>query len=168
MTERRILTLVRHAKSSWGNPGMSDIDRPLNERGLRDSPRMAEWLASNILKPDLILSSPAQRARTTAEALAVACDIPASAIRYEDYIYYQGRTAWLEGIQHLNDSLVSVVLVGHNPTISDLGTHLLGEGHLSFPTCAICSLEFPIESWALALGRQAKMLAYQAPKMLED
>jgi len=129
---------------------------------------MAEWLASNIVKPDLILSSPARRARTTAEAIAVACDIPVSAIRYEDYIYYEGRTAWLEGIQHLDDSLVSVVLVGHNPTISDLGTHLLGEGSLSFPTCAICSLEFPIESWALALGRQAKMLAYQAPKMLED
>ncbi len=74
----RELTLVRHAKSSWGEPSLSDIDRPLNERGLRDAPRMAEWLADRGAVYGAQLSSPALRARTTAQHFCEALGLAAS------------------------------------------------------------------------------------------
>ncbi len=167
MTKTRILTLVRHAKSSWGDAGMQDIDRPLNPRGLRDAPRMAAWLAQQIAPPDLILSSPAQRARSTAEAMAQAFGLEAKNIRIEDWIYYRGAQAWLEGVQSLEDRLESVLLVGHNPTISDFGSRLLHSDSLSFATCAVCTLELPAESWALVSNEPAEMRFYQSPKGLD-
>ena len=168
MTKPRILTLVRHAKSSWGDPGMRDIDRPLNKRGMRDAPRMAEWLSKQIARPDLILSSPAQRARMTAEVMARAFAIPEGLIRYEDDIYYRGTTSWLDLIRSLGDAERSVLLVGHNPTVSDVGTHLLGVGYLGFATCAVCALAMPSESWALAGSQPAELLFTQAPKLLDQ
>lgn len=167
MSGQRILTLVRHAKSSWGDPGMRDIDRPLDKRGMRDAPRMARWLTGKIASPDLILSSPARRARMTAEVMAQAFAVPVDQIRIEDAIYYRGTEAWLEMIRSLQDSLRSVLIVGHNPTISDLGTDLLGSGYLGFATCEVNTFAMPVESWALAGEQPAELLVSQRPKGLD-
>ena len=168
MTDRRILTLVRHAKSSWADPGMRDIDRPLNKRGLRDAPRMASWLTTKIDTPDLILSSPARRAQMTAEAMALAFGIPLGQIRYEEDLYYQGARSWIERIRSLEDDQLGVMIVGHNPTISDVATRLARNSYLGFATCAICALAMPARAWTLAGHQGAELLFMQAPKLLKD
>lgn len=168
MTDSRKLTLVRHAKSSWGDSALRDIERPLNKRGLRDAPRMAAWLASRIDRPDLVLSSPARRAHATADVMAQAFGIAPADIRIEEWIYYRGASDWLTGLQSLSDDIQSVLLVGHNPTISDLASHLVGSGSMFFPTCAVCTLTLPAESWALVGDAPAELIHFGSPKAIDD
>jgi len=81
------LYLVRHAKSSWDHPGLEDFDRPLNKRGMRDAPKMGEYLAEQRILPQIIVSSPARRAHATATSLAVALQVPPADTVEDDRIY---------------------------------------------------------------------------------
>ena len=133
------LIVIRHAKSDWGDPLLEDRDRPLNRRGLRDAPFMAGRLAHRGLRPDLVFSSPARRARETAAYMAEKAGVDPAAIELNEVIYMQGPQVLWELLRDLDDRWSCVYLVGHNPDLSRLVGELLGEGFVTLPTCSTVS-----------------------------
>ena len=109
----KTLILVRHAKSSWDDPGLPDRDRPLNDRGKRDAPRMGEQLARHDVKPDVILSSPAARALATAQLIARKLDYKRADIRVDDRLYAVEADDLLQVVCELGDQQKCAMLVGH-------------------------------------------------------
>ena len=159
----RRLLLVRHAKSSRDDPALADRDRPLNERGLHDAPRMGERLAKRDLRPDLIVSSPALRALTTARLMAQKLDYDAEAIVVNESVYAATPDALVEVIRALRDEPKCVMLVGHNPEMSELARRWSSDID-ELPTCAVVALRFDIRSWS-KLGAKAPVeVAVYAPK----
>ena len=116
----RTLYLIRHAKSSWDNPGLRDFNRPLNERGQRDAPLMAALIAKMGIKPDLIVSSPARRAITTAQYFADALGIADDDIVRNQEIYEAYPQEILRLISELPEKSETVFMFGHNPTFTDV------------------------------------------------
>ena len=142
----RQLLILRHAKSSWANSSLDDWHRPLNERGLRDAPRVGEWLRAQSLVPDLIITSDAVRARTTAQVVATSAGY-ARELGVEPSLYLATPAdiiAALNGVP--DDTASSVMIVGHNPGLEDLIEQLTGEGR-DLPTAALVHLEIAIDSW---------------------
>ena len=110
----KILTLVRHAKSSWKYPGLDDFERPLNKRGQRNAPLMGRILKKLDLKPELILSSPANRASMTARIISDQINYPLEKIRYEESIYATSENELLHVIaeidDHINRAMLSAII----------------------------------------------------------
>jgi len=144
------LFLVRHAKSSWDDPTISDHDRPLNERGLRNAPDMGSRLSDREVSPDALISSTALRARTTAEIMAISLNFPKDQIVFDLALYHASATELQEYIGLLDDSHFSVMLFGHNPGMTSLVCHLFGLALDNLPTCGVVHLCFATESWAEA------------------
>ena len=113
------LLILRHAKSSWKHPELTDHDRPLNKRGKRDAPRMGEILRSAHLMPEAITSSTAARARATAEAVAKASGYKGK-IALNRSLYAAGPEAYLKVLHELSDHYKRVLVVGHNPGLEEL------------------------------------------------
>ena len=141
------LFLVRHAKSCWADPTLADKDRPLNDRGRRDAPKVGERLAKAGVKPDLILSSPAKRARTTAEIIARKLDYKRRNIVVDERLYAVEPEVLLEVIRRLDDGAECVMLFGHNPELTELA-HRLSSKISHLPTCAVAELTFDTQSWS--------------------
>lgn len=142
------LYLIRHAKSSWKNSDLADVDRPLNKRGQRDAPFMGKLLKKEYkVKPDLILSSPAKRALKTAKIIAKEITCPKRKIVTKDSLYASGIPAMLNVIQYLDDSLDEVMLFGHNPDLTSLANYLSNQQVDNIPTCGIFCVDFDIQSW---------------------
>jgi len=120
----KTLFLVRHAKSSWDDTALPDKDRPLNDRGKRDAAKMGERLAKIDVKPDLILSSPARRALTTAEIVAKKLDYKLKNILVDDRLYAVDADDLLDVIRKLGDKSKRVMLFGHNPELTELANRL--------------------------------------------
>ena len=143
----KTLFLIRHAKSSWDNAALPDKERPLNDRGRRDAPKMGERLAKRDVKPDLILSSPAVRALSTAEIVAEKLDYRRKDIVVTERLYAAEVDDLLDVIRQLGDELKCVMLFGHNPEFTELAHRLSGEiAHM--PTCAIAEFTFDAKSWS--------------------
>lgn len=119
------LLILRHAKSDW-KQDCADFDRPLNPRGRRDAPRMGAWLADHELMPDRVLSSPARRARQTAEAVCEALHIAAGHILWDDRLYLAALPLLLDILAETPAETRRLLLVGHNPGLEDLVAHLAG------------------------------------------
>jgi phosphohistidine phosphatase len=147
------LFLVRHAKSSRDEPALPDKERPLNDRGRRDAPRMGERLAKHDVKPDLILSSPAARALATAEIIARKLGYKVKDIVIDERLYAAAPDDLLKVIHELGDKPKRVMLVGHNPELSELA-HGLSSKITDMPTCAVAEFAFDIKSWS-NVGKQA-------------
>ena len=146
----KTLFLVRHAKSSWGDPQLGDKERSLNDRGRRDAKKMSLIVAKRHVRPDAILSSPAVRARTTAETFAEALGSAARDIALMDRLYAASEATVLEVIQSLSDRVKTAMVFGHNPGFTDLANRLWpGIGEM--PTCAVLELAFNMKSWS-AIG----------------
>ena len=143
----KTLLLVRHAKSSRDDTAMPDKDRPLNNRGKRDAPKMGERLAKRDLKPDLILSSPARRALKTAEIIAKKLDYTLKDIVVDDRLYAGEADDLLRVIHKLGDKLGRVMLFGHNPELTELA-HRLSSEIAHMPTCAVAAFTFDAKSWS--------------------
>lgn len=142
----KTLFLVRHAKSSWDDPALADKDRPLNERGKRDAPKVGERLAKAGAKPDLILSSPAKRALTTAEIIARKLGYKRKNIVVDDRLYAVESEVLLDVIRQLDDGAECVMLFGHNPELTELAHRLSGK-ICHMPTCAVAELTFDVKLW---------------------
>ncbi len=164
---RKILTLVRHAKSSWKDSSLADIDRPLNKRGRRDAPRMAEWLVAQGKPPELIVSSPANRALTTARVMAEALGQGPDDIQVEQDLYFAGTHGMLRALERVDDGFQRVMMVGHNPVMTQLLNQLTGADVWNMPTCAIAMIGFDMDSWGLVDCTAGELLAYQTPKLLD-
>ncbi|HSW21553.1 MAG TPA: histidine phosphatase family protein [Burkholderiaceae bacterium] len=159
----KTLYLVRHAKSSWGDPALPDRDRPLNERGLRDVATMGKRLAQRDVVPDVMLSSPATRALTTAEHLAKALGIKRKDIVVIERLYAAPAKEVLNVIQGLDDAPKRVMLVAHNPGLTELAQHFASE-IADMPTCAIAEFRFAAPSWAGIGQAEPAYVVFDHPK----
>jgi len=158
------LTLIRHAKSSWKVVSLADIDRPLSKRGKRDAPEMASRLAKRSVRPDLVISSPAKRARKTAKVIAEALGYPWRDVALDERVYHAGPCELLKVLQGVEDACAHVMLFGHNPGLTELASQLTGRDIENVPTCGVVEAEFDIESWA-ELGIEAGALVeFDYPK----
>jgi phosphohistidine phosphatase len=158
------LWLVRHAKSSWKDPSLGDFDRPLNRRGLSDAPEMGRRLAAGSTRPQVLVSSPAVRAKTTAEFIAAALGYPAEEIRWEDRIYHASTFELIRLIRQMADDIESAMFFGHNPTMTDAANVLSGSSIENVPTCGVVQLHLDIPSWAQVEDGVAHLLDFDYPK----
>jgi len=139
------LLILRHAKSSWADSSMSDWQRPLNERGLRDAPRAGAWLRERALVPDVIITSDAVRARTTAAAVAEA--IVSQEMILEPSLYHATPHDVIEVLRGVRTDAITVLVVGHNPGLEELVEQLTGEHH-DLPTAALVHITLAIDDWS--------------------
>lgn len=162
------LTLIRHAKSSWGNPALPDFDRPLNQRGEVAAPAMGKALVERGLSPDLLVSSSALRAITTCKLLAKEFNYAEDAITIEPRIYEASVRTLLELVHALPDDAEHAVLVGHNPGMHGLAATLSEAPIDQFPTCAVADLKADTNSWANIEENQLQLIEFLYPKMLQS
>jgi phosphohistidine phosphatase len=168
----RTLLLLRHAKSSWDEPGLDDRDRPLAERGVRATARIAAYLRREQLSPSLVLCSTALRTRQTLELLGRVLPDDAT-ISLEDALYAASASRLLARLHEVPASVPSVLVIGHNPGLAELAVELAGNGGETverlrehFPTAALATLATVDTPWrALAAGR-AELTAYVVPRDL--
>lgn len=141
------LLIMRHAKSDWGDSSLSDFDRPLNKRGERSAPFMGKELIARNKVPELIISSPANRAKTTAELVAEASGYE-SDIQFERDFYFGYVDEIINIVSKLGEKYERIMIIGHNPTLESLVATLSKKivGY-AMPTAAVASLLFDIDSW---------------------
>jgi phosphohistidine phosphatase len=160
----KTLILVRHAKSSWDDAMLSDFDRPLNDRGKRDAPRMAKRLKEKDLLPDLILSSPAKRALATATLIAEGITFPVDQIKTDNRIYHASDDELLSVVQSIDDSFDLVILFGHNPGLTEFANRLTESRIDNIPTCGILSCKLDVSSWQKVKWGKAQVKFFDYPK----
>ena len=154
---------IRHAKSSWDDPGLSDINRPLNKRGLRDGPFMSKMLKGKEVNPDKLISSPANRAFTTATFFAKELNIPEQAIVVRKEIYHAYPEEVLNIIRNLSDADDVILLFGHNPCFTSLANQFSDEYIPNVPTCGIVRVDADVEHWS-DFEKVGKLKAFYFPK----
>lgn len=160
----KTLLLMRHAKSSWDNILLPDFARPLNARGLRAARQMARYLLEQGVTPDLIISSPAERARQTAQ-LVSATAWPAVPVRHEPAIYEATLNDLLNVMYALPEDCATVLLVGHNPGCAELTAYLVGHEE-RFPTAAVACIALRVAHWHEARSGGGQLLWLARPKEL--
>ncbi len=158
----KTLFILRHAKSSWDFPELSDFARPLNERGEKAAPFMGELMKVKNLVPDLIVSSPAERAKQTATLVKDAAELDAE-IQFNHKIYEASPQSLLYLIAEFEDEFDSVMIVGHNPGFESLVRILSGENP-GMPTAALAVIELEIESWSEISANCGKLKEFLIPK----
>lgn len=162
------LYLLRHAKSSWASPGMKDFDRPLNERGLADAPEMAARLKASGARIDSIITSPALRTLTTARLVCSTLGLDKSIIREDRQIYLAGSSRLMHILSLLDDGIDAVLLVAHNPALTDLANDMARAGIDNLPTAGLVHVELPVEHWfeiGVGVGR---VVNFDCPKNDDD
>ena len=160
----KILYLIRHAKSSWNEPGLSDFERPLNSRGKHDAPFMGKLLKEKHVLPDKIISSSAVRAFTTARTMAAEINYPVEKIETTDKIYEASASEILNVIQSVDNEVTTLMLFGHNPGFTSLSNYLSDRQVDNIPTCGISRIEFDVDSWTEVNINQGKLTAFEFPK----
>jgi len=160
----KTLLLLRHAKSDWDDTSLRDFDRPLAARGERDAPRIGKALRKRGALLDLIISSPAVRAKATIEAVIKTAKLKLE-IRFDETIYGASSPELLKLIRRLPDGNSCVLLVGHNPGFEDLVGRLTGS-HERMPTAALACIEFQIDHWEDLKDGEGKLAWLLTPKKL--
>ncbi|MGY3867994.1 SixA phosphatase family protein [Aeromonas crassostreae] len=160
---KRTLILVRHGKSSWEEQGLPDRARPLAERGLRDAPLMGARLAHDKVRPDLILSSPACRALSTAHIMAEVLGYPPGEIVTDERLYGSDAGALLAVMGELGDGFRCVMLFGHDPEFTELAHRFSGK-ITRMPTCAVARFTFNAPSWSVAVSQPPLTAVFDYPK----
>ncbi len=175
----KILILVRHAKSSWENAGLVDRDRPLNNRGLRDAPIMAGRLANRLAAEKwtipVLLSSPAVRAMTMAEAIQAACnDVSPCVLELRDALYTFSGAQLQQVLMDLPADNQHCIVVGHNPALTDTANWLLKASAFesvvieNIPTAGVVILQCEVSEWSDLAAGCAKLLNFDYPKRKSD
>lgn len=136
---------MRHAKSSWHDEQLSDFDRPLNNRGLSAAPFMGKLMRRTGMMPNAVISSPAKRAKQTAELIRKAGRFDAK-INYDERLYEATTPALLEVISQIDDSIEKVLMIGHNPGFEALLNYFTGE-RLTMPTACLAGIYLKIDAW---------------------
>ena len=160
------LYLTRHAKSSWGNPGLADIDRPLNGRGKKAAPLMGKLIVDRGENPELLISSPANRAFSTAKEFAKEMGCAETNIIVNRAIYGAGAQQLLNLVQDVDDLYNSIMLFGHNPTFTSFCNMLSGENILNIVTCGVVRIDFEFSSWKNIDFNSGRMIYYEYPKKI--
>ena len=167
------LSLFRHAKSSWDNPDLEDFERPLNDRGEAAAPRMGKFMAEQGIVPDLILCSPAVRARQTLE-LALPHFPSEPTVNYEDDLYLTASATMLKRIRKLEAKVKHAMIVGHDPGMHQLAIEFTGSGEpellqamaRKFPTAGLAVIEFDVNAWSRVKPGAGRLALFMTPKRL--
>ena len=162
----KTLYLLRHAKSSWKDASLQDFDRPLNRRGKEAAPLVGRFIRRRKLRVDLILSSPAARARQTAALVKEAAGLQADLL-FDERIYEAGAAALLEVVTQAAEAADALMLVGHNPGTEELLTFLTGEER-RMPTAALACVALDVEKWGKARTRAGRLEWLVRPKGLAE
>lgn len=160
----KTLYLVRHAKSSWKYPDLDDFERPLNKRGRKNAPVIGKTLKKLEVTPDLIMSSPANRAAMTARIIAAWINYPLENIRYSEAIYESSEKALLHFIQQIDDAVKKAMVVGHNPALNGLASYIADQSITNIPTGGVCCVELDISCWAKISQQCGKLKFFEFPK----
>ena len=168
------LLLLRHAKSSWAEPGTADRDRPLNPRGRRAAQYMAQWISQAEFPPERILCSPSRRTRETLAALLPHLEQPGD-VAILDELYDPLSDDYCETIAAHGGNANCLLLIGHNPTIHTTALRLIGNAEggdaaqlaAKFPTAALAVIDFD-GSWQQIAARSGSLVAFVRPRELEE
>lgn len=160
----KTLIIMRHAKSSWEESDLADIDRPLNKRGKRDAPFMGKMLQLKGVHPGVIFSSPAVRTLSTAQAVAEELGYPIDHIKTDDRLYEASAQQLLTIVQSWTDPVDNVLLIGHNPGLTDIANQLTCAEIENIPTAGIASMDFDIEHWSEVKGMGGTLRYFEYPK----
>ena len=160
----KTVLIVRHAKSSWSNLEISDFDRPLNDRGKHDAPEMANRLIKKNISIDAFISSPAKRARKTAEIFAKEMKYDKEKIIYVEDLYHAGPSAFYKAIANAPAKAKSIALFSHNPGITEFANGLTQTRVDDMPTCAVFAVTAKIENWNDFKNAEKEFYFFDYPK----
>ncbi|MFK7947376.1 MAG: histidine phosphatase family protein [Saprospiraceae bacterium] len=164
----KTVIFIRHAKSSWKFPELTDFERPLNKRGKRNAPEMALRLKKIGIQPDLIVSSTAVRAKMTATYFAELLNYPIAQIEKVDKIYEAMIKDVFEVIRSLSDDCNIILVFGHNPTFTMIANRFSNTMIANVPTCGMFGVQFKTEKWENFTESQSNFLFFDYPKSIED
>lgn len=160
----KTLTLVRHAKSSWKNRGLSDRERPLNKRGEHDAPLMGQFVAEAGARPSQIISSPAVRAWATARIFARELGYPVEFLQREDGLYLASLDSLLDVIATQDAGFNNLMLFAHNPGLTDFANYLVPGLTNNLPTSGVVSVDLDSDDWMLYDRPKTELVFYDYPK----
>jgi phosphohistidine phosphatase len=160
----KTVLLVRHAKSDWGDPSLSDFDRPLNERGKQDAPVMAHRLLDNKVKIDAFISSPAKRARKTARIFAKAYKVKKDDMIFRDELYGAADNVFWDVVTTANNKFDSIAIFSHNPGITDFANLLTSTRIDNIPTCGIFAVKADCDKWKNFKEAEKEFWFFDYPK----
>jgi phosphohistidine phosphatase len=169
----RRLILLRHAKSDWSASGRSDYDRGLAQRGRESASKVGEYMARHALRPDLVICSPAARARNSWELVAKAFSAQ-PATTYDERVYEVGANILVEVIKATSRETHTLLVVGHNPGLGELAELLIGSGDVEmrrrllekFPTAGLAVIDFAIDDWAKLGAEIGRLDRFVVPRQL--
>ena len=160
----KTLILIRHAKSSWDDPYLDDFERPLNQRGKRDLPKMAARFRSKYVDVNYFIASPANRALTTAKAFSKGME---NELYIDKNLYHASSRNMISIVHELSNSIDKVALVGHNPGLTDFCNQLLSDGYIdNIPTTGVVVISLPIKSWKDLKAKTATLIEFDYPKKI--
>jgi phosphohistidine phosphatase len=162
----KTLLILRHAKSSHEDGSLKDLDRPLNERGISDAKLMGSVIRKKKIQPDLIVASPAERVRQTADLALKAARLNVE-LTFDKPIYEASAQGLLKVLRDLNDTSNTLMLIGHNPGLEDLLERLTGEG-ITLPTAALAGVELNVEHWSEVRTGAGKLMWRVTPRELKS
>lgn len=174
----KYLTVIRHAKSSWDQPGLADHDRALNERGSKAASAVAAFLnktyfgagdgPSLLPKPDRLVSSTALRALSTAQLMREVIGLSTEHLLLDSRLYLAEAATIMDVIRGLDESWHHVIIYGHNPGMHEFAERILARAHVAkMPTCSTVIMAIPAEYWGLAEWGMAQLVGHITPKSLE-
>jgi len=156
---------IRHAKSSWSDMSLRDHDRPLNKRGKRDAPFMAEKLKELGVEPDAIITSTALRAKTTALHFASVFDLSGSRLQEEPAIYEAYSSNILKIVQNTSDDFDTILVFGHNPGFTMVANSFVGGEDIdNVPTCGIVKVVADVSNWRDLKKSKGEVIEFHFPK----
>lgn len=158
--------LLRHAKSSWKDAELSDIDRPLNKRGKTDAPLMGKYLFKKKIRPQLIISSPAKRAFKTAALIAPELGYEEKNIHIDMTLYGANAQQIHKLLLQLESGLDRVMLIGHNPAFTLAVSYFTGIDIDNLPTCGFVRIDFSTKRWDLIKEGKGSLKLFEYPKKI--
>lgn len=160
----KTLYLVRHAKSDWGDQSLADFDRPLNKRGKKDAPFMGEVLNDKEIMPDIIISSPAKRAKKTSIEIAEKLSYPLKKILFDEELYDASSKDILHIVKNIDEKFATALIFGHNPGLTLLNNYISNKYIDNIPTCGIVALNLEVK-WSEIDKYSCKQLFFEYPKL---
>lgn len=173
--QKKILLLLRHAKSAWDDMDQDDFERPLTKRGTKAASKMGTYLAQNTFAPSIILCSEAVRTRATCALVVAELDKPAPNVVVSEHLYLASPVTLLDHVRQLEDAHDTALVIAHNPGLHALALSLTGTGNrrdisemsMKFPTAALAVLEFANMGWDEIGPAKGELCTYQIPRALD-
>lgn len=160
----KTLYLMRHAKSDWSDPSLSDYNRPLKKRGEKNAPEMGERMKERNVLPDLVISSGANRAFTTAKVVSDSIGYNTKSIVKNDELYFASVHEIVEIVKGTDDSVSSLMLFGHNPGFTDTSNFLVDAFIDNIPTAGYVKIEFEVNNWGEIDQHKGRLIQFDYPK----